>query len=255
MRVGIALIGAALAWGQTGPPPVLLPNSGEDLAKGERLYNAQCAGCHGPKGEGAKGPTLARSTLPRAADDAALLRVIENGIPGTEMPGAYAMILREVSQVAAYVKSLGRIPQQMVTGDALKGEQIYHGRGGCPVCHAINGVGGISGPDLSRIGARRSVAHLLEALVNPSAELPDGFAWVEAIDRTGRKLEGVRLNEDTFSIQFRDAKGALRSYWKRELKDLKVGKDKSPMPAYDQSLNEAERGDVAAYLASLGGGK
>lgn len=247
-------LAADAVWAQSGAA-VVLPKASEDLAKGERLFNAQCAGCHGPRGEGAKGPTLARPQLSRAADDAALYRVIESGIPGTEMPGAWAMIDREVLQVTAYVKSLGRIAQQMVTGDAVKGEQIYRGKGGCAACHAVGGEGGYTGPDLSRIGTQRSVTHLMEALVNPAAEVPEGFAWVEASDRAGRKLEGVRLNEDTFSVQFRDAKGRPRSYWKRELKQLRVRKDTSPMPSYEKSLSEAERGDLVAYLTSLGGGK
>ena len=166
------------------------------------------------------------------------------------------MIDREVWQVAAFVKSLGRVSPQAVTGDAAKGQGIYHGKGGCKACHALkNGDGGRMGPELGQIGLRRSVSHLRDALVKPSAELPDGFAWVEVTDKLGQKMEGVRLNEDTFSIQFRDTKDVLRSYWKKDLRAWNVDLKKSPMPSYEKTLSASEIGDLVAYLASLGGGQ
>ena len=54
---------------------------------GERLYLTQCAMCHGPKGEGARGPTLARPKLLHAPDDDALRAVIRGGIAGTGNAG------------------------------------------------------------------------------------------------------------------------------------------------------------------------
>src|SRR5689334_18358877 len=80
---------------------VKLPASHADLARGEKLFQVHCARCHGAKGEGSRGPALARPQLPRAPDDTALLRVIDEGIRGTEMPGAGAMSDREKRQAAA----------------------------------------------------------------------------------------------------------------------------------------------------------
>src|ERR1700683_4391485 len=53
---------------------------------GERQFRIACAPCHGPQGEGGRGPPLAAATLPRAPDDAALSTIIATGIPGTQMP-------------------------------------------------------------------------------------------------------------------------------------------------------------------------
>src|SRR5438445_8765872 len=89
---------------------VKLPGNHADLARGEKLFQVHCARCHGAKGEGSRGPALARPKLPRALDDSALLDVIENGIRGSEMPGAGAMSDREMRQAAAYVRSLGKVP-------------------------------------------------------------------------------------------------------------------------------------------------
>src|SRR3954468_359698 len=63
-----------------------------DVARGKQLFMGQCAPCHGPEGDGGKGANLARPVLPRAADDGALFRIIQTGIPGTEMPRTPALI-------------------------------------------------------------------------------------------------------------------------------------------------------------------
>src|SRR5512134_2089468 len=95
-RLAIALF-AGIVSGQTMPSGPTMPSlTADDLAKGERLFAGHCAGCHGPKGDGGKGANLARAKLPRAPDDAALFRVIQNGVSGTEMPGAWEMIDHEV---------------------------------------------------------------------------------------------------------------------------------------------------------------
>src|SRR2546423_14409489 len=119
---------AAIAGAET---KVKLPNSHADLARGEKLFQVHCARCHGAKGEGSRGPALARPKLPRAPDDTELLGVIRHGIRGTEMPGAGAMSDREMRQAAAYVRSLGKLPVQPVPGDPIRGAEIYRGKGNC----------------------------------------------------------------------------------------------------------------------------
>ena len=51
---------------------VKLPSSRADLATGAKLFENQCARCHGPKGEGGRGPMLTRARLPHATDDASV---------------------------------------------------------------------------------------------------------------------------------------------------------------------------------------
>src|SRR2546423_10764959 len=104
---------------------VKLPTNHADLANGEKLFQHHCALCHGPKGEGGRGPMLTQAKLSRAPDDGALVKVIEDGIRGTEMPGAGSMSEREVRQTAAFVRSLGKISQKPVPGNPSHGAQIY----------------------------------------------------------------------------------------------------------------------------------
>ena len=77
---------------------------------------------------------------------------------------------------------------------------------------------------------------------------------VRAETKDGQRLTGIRLNEDVWSIQFRDLTGGLRSIWKDDLKDLQKDFTRSPMPSYKGVLSESELTDVIAYLVSLRGG-
>jgi len=224
----------------------------EDLARGERIYRTQCAYCHGTRGEGGRGATLARPRLLHAPDDLAMFQVIASGIPDSEMPGHW-LTAREIWQVVAFVRTLGRMAPQKVAGDPAKGETLYAGKGGCARCHTVGGRGGAIGPDLSDIGARRSVNYLRDALIQPESAVPDGFLEVQLVTRDGRRVTGIRLNEDAFSIQIRDLSGDFRSFFKNELAELNKLPGKSPMPNYTGAFTSSELDDVIAYLDSLRG--
>src|SRR4249919_943901 len=101
-----------------------LSQGASELQQGQKLFETHCAVCHGPRGEGGKGPTLAQPKLPRATDDAALMRIIREGIGGTEMPGV-RMERGNVPLVAAFVKSLGSRPPEVVPGDPQRGGELY----------------------------------------------------------------------------------------------------------------------------------
>jgi putative heme-binding domain-containing protein len=230
---------------------VKLPATRADLAEGEKLFQNHCALCHGPKGEGGRGPMLAQAKLSRAPDDAALLKILEDGIRGTEMPGADSMSEHEMKQTAAYVRSLGKLPQKPVPGNPGKGAEIYRGKGACASCHSIKGDGGIAGPDLAGIGGRRSATYLRESLVDPGKAVPEGYLLVTVVGKDGRNVTGVRVNEDSFSLQIRDASGRSYSFWKHEIAQVNKQRGKSPMPSYQGQLSEDELTDLVAHLASL----
>jgi cytochrome c oxidase cbb3-type subunit 3 len=245
------LVSAIVAVAAVKETKVKLPNSRADLAGGENLFQNHCALCHGPKGEGGRGPMLTQARLSRAPDDATLLKVIEDGIRGTEMPGADSMSEREMKQTAAYVRSLGRLPQKPVPGNPARGAEIYRGKGNCATCHSIKGEGGISGPDLAGIGERRSAAYLRESLVDPGAAVPEGYLLVTVVTKDGRNITGVRVNEDSFSLQIRDDFGRSYSFWKHEIAQANKQRGKSPMPSYKGQLSEDELTDLVAHLASM----
>jgi cytochrome c oxidase cbb3-type subunit III len=245
------LLPGALALAATTEILVTLPKTPADLQRGGKLFQVHCALCHGSKGGGGRGPALAKAKLTRAPNDAALVKVIKDGIRGTEMPGAGAMSDREMRQTAAFVRSLGKVAQERVPGDPAHGAAIYRDKGNCSACHAIRGEGGVAGPDLSTIGDSRSAAYLRESIVDPNAAVPEAYLPVTVTPKGGQSVNGVRLNEDSFSIQIRDTSGRAFSFWKKDVAQIDRHPGKSPMPSYKDKLSEVELTDLVAYLASL----
>ena len=96
------LVSALLAINVLGQTPAA------DTAAGKKIFESQCALCHGQTGTGGRGPSLNRVKLNHAPDDEALWKVISGGIE-PEMPGAWQLNPHEVYSVAAYVRSLGAI--------------------------------------------------------------------------------------------------------------------------------------------------
>ena len=204
-------------------------------------------------GTGGEGPSLAQPTLRHAADEEALVKVIQDGIEGTDMPGAWQISENEVREIAAYVRSLGRVEPAPLPGDRERGREVFEGASGCGTCHMVEGSGGIVGPDLSDVGLRRGAAYLRESLVSPGATVPPRFLLVRAQTRSGEEVVGMRVNEDSFTIQLRDATGRIHSLSKLELEDLEKAFGQSLMPSYGSELSASELDDLIAYLASLRG--
>ena len=239
-------------------PPLEIPEknphtTSADVEMGKRLYLGRCGGCHGPTGDGGKGANLAVAVLPRAASERALYRIIRYGIPDTEMPGSL-MDAHEIWQTVAFVRSLGQVPAVAITGNAQAGAEVFRSKGGCLGCHALGNEGGRIGPSLSGIGARRGAGHLKAKIADPASDVPDPFRLVQLTTKAGKSVRGIRLNEDTYSIQIRDFNGNPQSFWKAEVAAM-TSEKKTNMPSYRNKLSETELNDLVAFLASEKGNR
>src|SRR5205823_5046544 len=107
-------------------------------------------------------------------------------------------------------------------------------------------------PDLSNIGAIRTVDALQRSLLDPTASMRPINRPVRAVTRDGRVVTGRRLNEDTYTVQLIDDRGSLVSLVKGELREYTVAKS-SPMPSSKDTLRREELADLLAYLLSLKG--
>ena len=243
---------------KTNAPAVkAAPAPTPDQARGKRLFEGQCARCHGMQGGGGTGANLRRPRLPRAPDDDRLFDLLRDGIPESGMPDTWAMSDNEVRDVIAYVRALGRVTPEPLPGDPDKGKLLYQ-KAACSTCHIVAGKGGSLGPELTDIGARRGIAFLRSALLHPGkdrAVTAAGYAThlpVLAVKKDGRLLAGMRVNEDTFTIQLRDSNNRLYSLQKSDLDELHK-LDASVMPAYEKTLSQADIDQLVSYLASLKG--
>src|SRR5882672_6883175 len=65
------------------------------------LYQSHCSGCHGPAGEGSRGPALRVAALQRANDVESLVALLRRGVPGTEMPATAQQVIADEPQSPA----------------------------------------------------------------------------------------------------------------------------------------------------------
>jgi putative heme-binding domain-containing protein len=226
--------------GQGAPPP-----HEQEVDQGRQAFENNCAVCHGMDASGGRGPNLRRAHIARAPDENALCDLIESGIP-PEMPAGAFLTDVEVRALVAFVRSLGQTAAAGVSGDAARGEHVFAGNG-CSACHILAGHGNALGPELTDLGDRRSAAYVREVLLDPAARLPAEFLMVRVTTLSGQVAEGIRVNEDNYSIQLRDASGTLRSFEKADLKSQERLRGQTPMPSF-KNLPPADIQDLVAYL-------
>jgi cytochrome c oxidase cbb3-type subunit III len=236
------------------------------VKEGASLFRANCSPCHGLNAQGGgRGPDLTSGRWTHGSTDDEIFRTISQGVPGTEMP-ANGFEDSEIRAIIAYLRSLAPPKRITVAGDAVKGKKIFFGDVGCFSCHMVRGVGGVLGPDLSRVGAARSVSYLIDSIRNPDKELSSGmidpnnhyglplvYDTVTVVTASGEKITGVARNEDTYSIQMITTAQQLRSFLKKDLKEVSHQR-RSLMPPYSEDvLDAAQLQDLIAYLETLHG--
>lgn len=216
-------------------------------------YRLRCADCHGLDGRGVRGPDITQVWNSGRTDDG-LFNTVRSGIPGTEMPAFPAIRAsdREVWQLLAYLKTLSAPPSDLPPrGNADNGAKLF--RTMCVACHSVNGNGGRLGPDLSRIGMARSREVLLARIRRGSEDFRAGYAPVMITSADGKPIEGVKKNEDLFSVQIMDTRERIQGYEKDKVKAVESGK-KSAMPIFGPDrLSDSDLDDLLRYLQTLRG--
>ena len=228
-------------------PPI--QSAAQAQPDGEAIFGESCASCHGPEGAGGRGPSL-RGQLRNGTQDADLRKVILNGLPGTGMP-KFDFGADDLRALVAYVRSFSRgaASAPHPVGDRAEGKRVYDSHG-CSGCHKIGGEGSVFGPNLTRIGAARSYEYLRASILNPSSDVPEDYQGVTVVTRDGKRYSGVRVNEDSFTVQLRLPDQSFASFDKQAI-ERETAEKESPMPAY--TLGEPDLKNLLAYLSGLVG--
>jgi putative heme-binding domain-containing protein len=237
---------------------------------GEYQFRINCAFCHGLNARGGgRGPDLTKAQKRHGNSDGDLFRTISQGVPGTAMPAGVTgsigvgMTEEEIWQVVTYIRSVQVKAPTVPLGNAGHGKELFYGSARCGTCHMVEGKGGRLGPDLTAAGSMRSVESLVESVRNPSRRLAQGlkeaakqfpqeYETVMVTTEDGKKITGVTLNEDSFSLQMMDADEKVYLFEKDKLKSYEKSRE-SLMPPYDpKTLGDKELNDIVAYLLSVG---
>lgn len=134
-------------------------------------------------------------------------------------------------------------------GDAAAGAIVFQNQGACMQCHMISGKGGVQGPALDTVGKRLVGEKILESLVNPSAEIAEGYGLFTLNTNSGEALAGRLGKETETEVELILPTGESKTIPKDQIKD-RAGPT-SAMPPMALALPPQDLRDLVAYLASL----
>jgi mono/diheme cytochrome c family protein len=203
------------ASGRGGHPviPPIDPAIGE---RGQTVYAANCASCHGPDARGTvSGVDLVRASSVRLDPVGAQLGPFlarghkNNSVPPIRLTDA------QVSEVAMYFRvridfataGRGNVAPNIVVGNTKDGETYFNGDGKCGTCHSVTG-------DLKGVGSKYSATMLQNRIVLPRGRGPAGRGDPPEPARTvtitladGSVLSGTLVNISDFLVTYRDGSG------------------------------------------------
>jgi cytochrome c oxidase cbb3-type subunit 3 len=230
-----------------GPPP-----DAAAAKKGEPLYVANCAACHGKTARGGQAPDLVRSVVVLHDEkDEEIGALIKSGRPQAGMPAFPGLAQEDIHNISQFLKmqvelsaNRGTYSQtynslrSQTSGDPRKGQEFFDAN--CAACHSASG-------DLAKIGAKFPQAATLQSrFIWPSSRGPERATVTAA----GQTITGTVLKLDDFDVALRDASGEYH-YWPRDQVQVqvedKLGGHRALLPKY----SDADLHNVTAYLATL----
>lgn len=179
--------------------------------------------------------TVRKATIFRDERIAALVRKHWESVEGAST----GEMQSELERLTAALNSGG--------GDPYPGKKIY--MQSCGKCHVLHAQGGQIGPDLTTF-KRDDVPRLLLNILNPSAEIREGFETHVAMMDDGRVVQGFLIEQDPQVIVLRNSEGQTISLERSAIEEQVVMK-KSLMPEGQmKTLTDQNVRDLFAYLRS-----
>lgn len=133
-------------------------------------------------------------------------------------------------------------------GDAARGAAQFATH--CAACHRFRGSGGSLGPSLDGLEAR-SVARLVEDIIDPSRNIDPAFRLTTVVLRDGGTRPGLNLREDADRVVILDpSTGEEVTLLRSDVREFSPS-PVSPMPAtFETALSESEFFDLLEFLRS-----
>ena len=95
-------------------------------------------------------------------------------------------------------------------GNPQRGKAVFASAAAkCAVCHKVRGQGGDVGPDLSQVGGKLDRTHLIESILDPSAEILQGYHATILTTKSGRVFTGIVKSESAATVTLRGCGGEV----------------------------------------------
>jgi putative heme-binding domain-containing protein len=133
------------------------------------------------------------------------------------------------------------------SGSPYPGKKLFGNS--CGKCHTLFGQGGKVGPDLTTF-KRDDIGNMLLQVVNPSAEIREGYETYQVETKDGRLLTGLLADKDNQVVVLRGADGQNVTVRQEQIEEMAAQK-KSLMPeGLLKGLSDQQVRDLFAYLRS-----
>ncbi|WP_236980425.1 PVC-type heme-binding CxxCH protein [Membranihabitans maritimus] len=134
-----------------------------------------------------------------------------------------------------------------LTGDSDKGGEVYREK--CSSCHKVNEMGADIGPDLTNIRNKLDRKAMLDAIINPGADIVFGYEpWLITTEDSTTVFGFVQSEGDFISV--RDASGEVIPIPSSKIVKRERTGSLMPDPA-SLNLSNQDLSDIVAYLINL----
>lgn len=198
---------------------------------------------------------LKGKTIPEANASAGLKVVQTSGLNLFDLEET----VREAGGIKAIGLELSKTDKEKLIAEALEVENPYRGRAIyrkqellCASCHKINGSGGLIGPDLSTVGSYMTPNSILESILNPNADIKQGYETVQLTRSNGEIVSGLLHRKTNNSTLIRQTNNEIIEIPAEEIAKLDVSSVSLMPPGLTQGLHRDELKDLVAYLINLG---
>jgi putative heme-binding domain-containing protein len=145
------------------------------------------------------------------------------------------------------------IQDAMATGNLYRGQILYRKKELlCTTCHRVNSMGGLSGPDLSTIGTFMTPPAILDAVLNPTNDIKQGFETVILTKNDGEIVSGLLDRKTDKATLIRMANSEIVAIPASEIANIDVSPVSLMPTGLTRNLHKDELKDLLAYLMSLG---
>lgn len=131
------------------------------------------------------------------------------------------------------------------TGSPYNGRKLF--LASCGKCHILFEEGGRIGPDLTSY-KRDDLHSMLVNIVNPSAQIREGFENYVVVTKDGRGLNGFIADQDARVVVIRSSDGQTTSLRRDELDELAASPQSLMPEGLLKDYNEQQVRDLFAYL-------
>jgi putative heme-binding domain-containing protein len=150
--------------------------------------------------------------------------------------------------MGAVTKGLTKESVLALQGDVKRGKVVA---ARCYVCHKIEDVGALFGPDITGFAQSRSVEVTVSDILDPNVSISRGFEGTRVVMKNGKVIEGLLQSVTGQTMQLTILGGGSLTVARKEVKSYEKLAGSMMVSAANMGMSAQDVRDVAAYLKSI----